>query len=205
MAGQRYGRLTVLGLAGRAPSGRLWDCRCTCGRSKVILGTALRSGHTKSCGCLFTEITNRARRHGHRRGGGRTSAEYEIWRAMKARCTNPKATNFAYYGGRGIAVCERWLTSFEDFLADMGPRPTPDHSLNRIDNDGPYAPQNCRWATKQEQANNKRSNRYVIIDGSRLTLAAAARAYAFNFRSFCEAASPGRGSFVYHGLTVAVA
>jgi len=95
---------------------------------------------------------------------------------MRQRCFDPKHKNYALYGGRGITVCERWLT-FENFYADMGPRPTPKHTIDRFpDKDGPYAPDNCRWATWTEQQNNRSNNRHVLVNGERLTIAQAARA-----------------------------
>ena len=95
---------------------------------------------------------------------------YAVWLGMKFRCSNPKATNFKWYGGRGITVCQKWLNSFGDFISDMGPRPTPKHMIERINNDGNYEPSNCRWATKTEQSRNIRSNRRINLNGESLTL-----------------------------------
>ena len=97
--------------------------------------------------------------------------EYEIWQGMRKRCTNPNTRAYKYYGGRGIKVCERWMDSFESFFADMGKRPSPTHSIDRIDNDKDYSPDNCRWATKTEQSRNQRRNHLLTLGGETLTLA----------------------------------
>lgn len=113
--------------------------------------------------------------HGHGRcGGEKASPEYGIWNAMKSRCNNPNNEDYHLYGGRGITVCDRWEASFEDFLADMGPRPGPDFSIDREDNNLGYTPDNCRWLQSKEQARNRRSNVYVEIDGKRMLLLEAA-------------------------------
>lgn len=115
-----------------------------------------------------------SRSHGHCTGG-RMSPEYTAWLHLNSRCKNPKDRKYPSYGGRGITVCDQWRSSFAAFLADMGLRPSPQHSIEREDNDGPYSPANCRWATKDEQNRNKRSNRYFVIAGKCLCLVDVAR------------------------------
>lgn len=114
------------------------------------------------------------RTHGHSFVNGRATPEYDAWSSMKRRCLNPRAPNFKDYGGRGIAICQTWVDSFEAFLGAMGPRPSPSHSLDRIDNDGPYSPENCRWADRLQQARNRRSNHIVEVNGRSLTVTEAA-------------------------------
>lgn len=160
ITGQRYGRLTVLGITAQRSAGRrrevLCCCRCDCGAEILVRSHSVRSGNTKSCGCLHREMTSRAHLiHGERRINGQPSREYRAWRGLTQRCTNPKNPKFASYGGRGIQVCARW-EHYENFLTDMGRCP-PGCSLDRINNDGPYAPSNCRWATASEQRKNQRT------------------------------------------------
>lgn len=114
------------------------------------------------------------RKHGASWVDGKATPEYSAWASMKSRCENPAARNFKDYGGRGIRVCAKWRNSFEAFLADMGPRPSKQHSIDRIDNDGNYEPGNCRWATAKRQQRNKRSNHYVRFQGKRMTVIDAA-------------------------------
>lgn len=108
---------------------------------------------------------------GLRKHGKNGTPEHTTWSAMRQRCYDPKKDNYSHYGGRGITVCDEWRADFARFFADMGPRPSMAHTLNRIDNGGPYAPHNCRWSTKQEQANNRRSSRYLTLNGEQKTIA----------------------------------
>lgn len=157
--GARFGRLVVL----RRESlicGSRWLVLCDCGASKSVAQRSLRSGSVKSCGCLRREkLIQRNATH------GRTDTPlYLVWGTMFNRCYRPSHKGYKNYGGRGITVCDRWK-SFENFLADMGERPSPTHSLDRIDPNGNYEPGNVRWSTKQEQCRNKRNNRTLVIDG----------------------------------------
>ena len=166
--GNRYSRLLVIRKANVTEHGQKWWCRCECGNECAVLGSNLRYGNTQSCGCLQRErVANAKTTHGHS-----SNPEFNRWVKMLARCLNPGSPEFPYYGGRGIAVCERWQgpDGFTNFFADMGPCPSG-LTLDRIDNDGPYSPENCRWATATEQQNNKRSNRRVTFKGETHTVA----------------------------------
>ncbi len=171
LTGKSFGRLTVISMIARRPEVRpdpvRWLCQCSCGAQTITVGTSLRGGDTKSCGCYRREW---AKTHCHEiKHGMHKTAEYNIWHGMKTRCLNPNAPDFPMYGGRGITVCEHWKNSFTSFFSDMGARP-PKSSLERIDTNGPYAPDNCRWATPTEQQRNRRDSIFLIYKGERLNI-----------------------------------
>lgn len=177
--GERYGRLTVIAEAVRyvSPRGQIHGqviCKCDCGQIATVRTNNLRSGTTTSCGCAKREssIESGRRRATH---GMRRTPTYATWVSMKSRCTNPRLKEYIHYGGRGITVCDRWRESFENFLADMGPRP-PGTSLDRINGDMGYAPDNCRWATDVQQQRNRRNNFLISCGGRTLCLSAWAEA-----------------------------
>ena len=162
--GVRFGRLLVIELHHIAHV-TYWLCRCDCGTEAVVAGHRLVIGKTKSCGCLKGE---KQRTHGLSR-----TAEHFVWKSMNSRCYRKSDHSFRDYGGRGITVCDRWqgTSGFANFIADMGPRPSPEHSIDRFpDNNGNYEPGNCRWATRLEQGQNKRNNRLIESGGEAMLL-----------------------------------
>lgn len=158
--GMRFGRLVVTKRF-NDDERKKCDAVCDCGKSGAFWRSNIGMGQTRSCGCLVPEVSGSLNlTHGR----SKTKA-HVAWCHMNRRCYAKTYIRYPNWGGRGITVCDRWRHSFENFLADMGEPPTPKHSLDRIDNDGPYAPQNCRWATLSEQARNKRSNLVVTAWG----------------------------------------
>lgn len=173
IVGNKYGRLLVCEFleirrnkqgAGTA----FWKCQCDCGNITEVRGWALVNGSVKSCGCLISDTTTkRLTVHGM---GNDKNKEYSAWKSMRARCYRESHKRYPLYGGRGIKVCEKWRNDFLAFLSDMGKSPSAKHSLERIDVDGNYEPENCKWATQKEQMNNVRNNIKIQYNGETLTI-----------------------------------
>lgn len=164
--GVKYNRLTYLKDATFKIKGGhytgIW--KCDCGKELALINSKVKSGHTKSCGCLQKEkITNLTFKHGHARKHNET-VEYKTWQRIKGRCLNPNNKDFCHYGGRGITVCNRWRKSFENFLKDVGKRPGEKYSIDRIDPNGNYEKDNCRWVLNIEQPANRRTNIKVLYE-----------------------------------------
>lgn len=176
LTGQRFGRLVALRKYEIPSKTTRWVCQCDCGNTTRSFKTALKNGVSQSCGCLRSELSSaRAKTGNIRRSHGMTgSPEYGIWCTMRNRCEDPAVEKYSQYGGRGIKVCGRWQ-KFENFIADMGERPSTKHSIERINNDGDYEPSNCRWATAQEQSYNKTTTRYLDYKGRKITTLEASR------------------------------
>lgn len=172
-----FGRLTVISAASprTQPNGQrvsYWFCECECGVRTETRTSRLRNGEARSCGCLHKEVFSAIRTtHGRSK-----TPEYNIWNLMRFRCESPKNSAYKNYGARGISVCERWR-NFENFYADVGPRPSANHSLDRIDNDGDYRPGNVRWATSKVQGRNTRRNHIVTVRGETMPLVEAVERY----------------------------
>lgn len=161
--GKIYGLWLVTGLAPKKARHYFYRCKCSCGNIRNVDRVNLLSGRSRSCGCFELSLKTQH---------GMTGMPiHRTWGGMKNRCLNPNNPQFKNYGGRGIKVCERWLESFENFYADMGDKPSPNHSLERKDNEMGYSPDNCIWATPKEQARNTRVNVLVTIEGETKTLA----------------------------------
>ena len=185
--GHVFGRWTALS---RVSGQRKWLCRCECGTVKTVATSHLRQGKSRSCGCLEKELTSaRAKTHGMS-----ATVEHRTWMSMRDRCRNPKAAHYDCYGGRGITVCERWINSFGNFYEDMGPRPSSRHSIDRIDVNGHYEPQNCRWATTKQQRRNTRKTRIVCYLGRDISLAEAAELSGIPVATLAQRLKLGWGS-----------
>lgn len=169
----KFGKLTVIRESGRKNEEILWECICECGKVKVISGHSLRRGDTQSCGCS-------------RKGLGTThgltaTPIYNVWVNMRKRCYSPYSTEFELYGGRGIEVCDRWKDSFENFYEDMKDGYSEGLSIDRIDVNGNYSMENCRWASRITQQNNTRRNKWFVVNGKAETLSNLCRTYSKNY------------------------
>lgn len=206
LTNQRFGRLTA-----RYPTntlkGRRWHCDCDCGGSTLVTTVVLTRGASKSCGCLRREQGAATGHAGARHGegsNGKETPEYRAWCQLRNRCTNPNHRQFPAYGGRGITVCERWQ-DYELFLADMGRRPSPHHSIDRRDNNRGYEPSNCRWATRLEQNRNTRSTRRVTVDGVTQSLSEWLEQTGVDRRTFYNRLNRGMSEVAALGLATTAA
>lgn len=181
LLGQRFGKLQVVSREPSTADGKArWFCVCDCGDSATVMTNDLKRGHTQSCGCL------------HGKHGGHLTPEYSVWRNIHSRCNNPKSPRYSSYGGRGIKVCSRW-SDFSLFILDMGKRPSSRHSIDRIDVDGDYEPDNCRWASAEQQSRNTRRNVWVVLaTGERMVAADAAKKLGWKRGSIQDFIRQGR-------------
>lgn len=192
LTGRRFGRLVALEFVGRKNGRTLWKCICDCGKESITAYSNLMSGNTKSCGCLEKANLEYFQRHSYRRkSAGIDFSEnldkhplYGLWSSMLTRCYNKNSAHYNSYGGRGIKVCDRWQPGnlgFEHFVNDMGARPSKMYTLDRINNDGDYCPENCRWATITQQANNKQKSVIIYYAGKRVYLKKLCQILGLNY------------------------
>lgn len=186
-----FGRLTPIGFSEKK---KHWTFRCECGTVKSIDRGSVFCGDVQSCGCLRVEACIARQTHGQTKKA-KLSPTYMSWRSMMARCYRPYNNRYPSHGGRGIIVCDRWRISFQAFRDDMGERPSKSHTIDRIDNNGNYTPENCRWATKSQQARNRRSTVRIEVDGSEMLLVDAAEKFGLTYSAL-------HSRIFYHGWSI---
>jgi len=176
LMGKKFGKLEVLKRVENSRNRKAqWLCVCDCGEMKVVISASLVRGHTTSCGCY-----NKSKRVNITHDSTHTP-EYVSWCEMKTRCLNKNRKQWSDYGGRGISICDRWLYSFQNFVADMGPKPTKHHTLDRIENDKGYSPDNCKWSTRLEQNRNRRTDILYTFNGKTLNRVEWAKLYNMSY------------------------
>lgn len=175
--GNKYGYLTAIKEVGRTKHGAItWLFKCDCGNERIATAYEVKNGRPYSCGCMNLIAS---KTHGLSK-----TTEYHIWSGMVARCYDENNPNYFNYGGRGIKMCKIWRNSFEAFLSDMGNRPSPNHTIDRIDNDMGYCKENCRWATAKEQSRNRRSNNILEINGVKKCIMEWCEFYNISWHTF---------------------
>lgn len=185
--GKKYGKLTILKEVDRklykGVYYRMVLCKCDCGNEKVIGFQSVKTGNALSCGCYNLEISKkRATKHGLYGKKKDRPLESDIWQRMKQRCLNPNSFAYEHYGGRGIKVCDRWINNFEFFIEDMGWRPSESHSIERIDVNGDYCPENCKWILKSEQRRNRRDSKFITYNNKELLLSEWCKELNLNYQ-----------------------
>lgn len=159
-----------------------WRCVCDCGNETQVVISDLKRGKTKSCGCLNREIVSKtSMKHGMSK-----TIEFNIWRGIKQRCNNKKCSTYKYYGNLGVKICDRWLNSFENFYKDMGDIPSKNHSIDRIDVNGDYSPENCRWSDSKTQSRNKKFNHNVTFNNETMCIAAWAEKLSIKYSTLSD-------------------
>jgi len=190
LIGKRFGRWTVVSRYPiKSKNGSIcWNCVCLCGQKRIIRSSSLKSSATKSCGCLKVDkVKVQNKTHGLSE-----SKEYSIWKAMRMRCNNPDHPSYKNYGGRGIKVCKRWNKSFSAFISDIGKRPSPKHTIERINNDGNYCPENCCWATRDRQSRNSRQTHLITYAEKTQCITDWAKEWNINRNTFAALIAKGK-------------
>jgi len=202
LTGQRFGRLIVISRGENTKTGQTtWVCKCDCGKNITPQAANIKNNRVRSCGCIRKEQLSARSKLTMTKHGLCKTPEYKTWGGMFTRCTNKKADSYPAYGGRGISVCERWK-SFDLFLEDMGKRPSHKHSIDRIDPNGNYEPENCRWATLRDQNYNKRNTIFVTHDGESKNIDQWAEIYGIPYKVILRRLNHGKvGGFLFRPIT----